>query len=149
MPIELQDVTESEFPTVMRCIWDTYENPVQNLFYIFAPLNEDGVGTREDAIKKSTDRFWGWNVSDPRAYWQKAVETETGKIVGGALWVLNKTDPYAQPQPEEEAYWHPAGGQREFANKVMEQYEDTRARLARRPHICERPGRPQHPRELN
>lgn len=134
MPYQIQDISEADFPALVNSMWYTYEHPPQGLFYVFAPKNANGCASKEESIEESRQRLWEWHTSDPSSYWTKVVNTEDGEIVGGALWKLNKTNPYETAQ-DEEAYWHPPGSQREYANQVLEQYEATRSQLARRPHV--------------
>ena len=138
MPLSLHDVRESDFPAVMECLWEAFENPLQHLFRLFCPLNAVGAHDRSSALKESTERFWQWHITDSSSYWHKVVDTDTNggeRIAGAALWKLYTTNPHEQPE-EHEAYWHPEGGQREFASQALAQHEATRERLAQRPHVC-------------
>lgn len=72
---------------------------------------------------------------DPTSYWQKVVDTKTGKIVAGALWKICPTNP-SEECGHLEAYWFPEGGKREFVTKAIEQFEAPRARMGRRPQVC-------------
>lgn len=95
------------------------------------------AGDRASALKECTDRFWEWHVSDPSSYWQKVVDTERpGEVAGAALWKLNTKNPYEEPE-HHTAYWHPEGGQREFASQAVAQHEAVREKWARRGHVCE------------
>ena len=137
MPYEVEDINESDFSALVQSMWKSYENPPQHLFYIFAPKNATGCNSKEESIQESTQRFWEWTTSDPSSHWTKAVDIDTGNIVGGALWKIYRTNPYENAHDDEEAYWHPAGGQREYANQVLEKHERPRSQMATRPHVCE------------
>lgn len=135
MPFQLSEVSESDFPELITCMWESYESPPQDLFRLFCPILGAGPDARAESIKESTERFCSWHVSDPTSYWHKVVDIETGKIVAAALWKIHKTNPYDKAE-HHEAYWHPEGGQREFVTKALEQFEAPKERMANRPHLC-------------
>jgi len=134
MSFKIQDVSEADFAAVVRCMWYTYEHPLQDLYRIFCPENATGCSTREESIEESIKRFWEWHTSDPTSNWIQVRDDATNEVIGGALWKINKTNPYENAQ-DEEAYWQPEGGQREFANQVLEQHEHARSQMATRPHV--------------
>ena len=135
MPFEVTEVSESDFPELVECMWESYEKPPQHLYSLFCPINGSDPNARADALKESTERLWDWHVSDPASYWHRVIDTRSKKTVGAALWKIHKTNPYEHPE-HHEVYWHPEGGQREFATKALGQFEEPKERLATRPHLC-------------
>ena len=136
MPLELQDVSQADFPPLINCLWESYESPPQGLFRLFCPINAVGATDRESALKESTDRLWDWKTSDPDTYWQKVIDTTTGNIVGGALWKLHNKNPHDDPETLD-PYWQPEGGERDFTAQALAQHEEPRECLATRAHVCE------------
>lgn len=87
MTLLLQDINpEVDFPVLVRCLLDAYEDPPQKSLHILLPINGPGPEAREADIEEASDRLKLWHTHDPSTYWQKAVDDETGKIVGDASW---------------------------------------------------------------
>ncbi|MCJ1246386.1 hypothetical protein MMC30_003593 [Trapelia coarctata] len=135
MVFKLEEVNpDTDFDELMACEWESYENPSQTFFRLFCPIHGTGPNARAESIKEATARQLAWHQSDPTSYWQKVVDVETRKIIGGALWKICKTNPFEQEQ-HSEAYWIPTGGQRDFVNKALEQFEAPRAKMGQRPQV--------------
>lgn len=134
MTFKLEEVNpEADFAELMICLWESYEEPYQSLFRLFCPIPEGK--TREVAIKESTVRQLDWFHADPTSYWQKITDSETGKIVAGALWKICKSNPF-EPEESHEAFWFPEGGQRNFVTQALKLFEAPRARMAPKPQLC-------------
>ena len=137
MHFELDEVdVDADFDALITCEWESYETPHQTFFRLFCPIIGSGPNARAESIRESTSRQLDWHRSDPTSYWQKVTDRETGKIVAGALWKICETNPFEQQDTHPEAYWFPEGGQREFVNKALEQFDAPRAKLAPRPQLC-------------
>ncbi|KAI0541757.1 acyl-CoA N-acyltransferase [Xylaria digitata] len=135
MTFELQDIDpEVDFPALARCLFESYENPLQKFFHAFFPIHGTGVEAREEAVEEAAERLKLWRIHDPTSYWQKAVDTETGRIVGGALWNIYEENPFVNPQPPT-VTWFPPGGSRTFVEKVLENHARPRSKAAQKPHI--------------
>ncbi|MCJ1310492.1 hypothetical protein MMC25_004156 [Agyrium rufum] len=149
----LEDVQASGFPALIKCMWESYEDPPQSLFHLFCPILGIGCGARARAIEESTKRMQAWHDAEPESYWQKVVDVESGKIVAGALWKIYKKNPFvkyningsggsgidenggAAHGGEEGAYWWPKGSRRNYVNQALEQFEKPQMELAARPHL--------------
>jgi GNAT superfamily N-acetyltransferase len=137
MPFKLEEVdTTLDFPELIACEWESYEDPYQPFFRLFCPIHGDGVDARAESLKECTARQLSWHESDPTSFWQKVVDTESGKIVGGALWKICLENPFEHPDEHSEVYWYPEDSTREFVGQALEQFDAPRARLARRPQVC-------------
>jgi hypothetical protein len=90
---------------------------------------------QEDSLKECTSRQLEWHQSDPTSYWHKVVDTESGKIVGAALWKICATNPF-EHEDHSEAYWFPEGGRRNFVTKALERFDAPRAKVASKPQLC-------------
>ncbi|KAI1335035.1 hypothetical protein F5Y15DRAFT_259758 [Xylariaceae sp. FL0016] len=135
MPLELQEVnTEVDFPELARCLFESYEDPPQEFFHLWFPIRGSGAEAREEAIQEGADRLKIWKAHDPTEYWQKVVDTRTGKIVGGALWNIHEENPFANPAADP-VTWFPEGGARLFTEKAIENHVRPRSKAAQRPHI--------------
>lgn len=139
MPLELQEIdSEKDFPAIARCLFESYEDPPQKFFHVFFPTHGTGEQAREEAVEEAAARLKLWHTHDPTSYWQKVVDTETGKIAGGSLWNIHKENPFANPQPSE-VTWFPEGGSRRFVEKALVNHSRPRSQAGARPHLCEQP----------
>ncbi|KAK8080986.1 hypothetical protein PG997_008804 [Apiospora hydei] len=139
MPLELQAVDpKADFPAVARCLFESYEAPPQPFFHIFFPIHNTTTNNpqnaREAAIAEAAARLKLWQEHDKSMYWQKVVDTETGRIAGGALWNIHEANPFANPA-QLEVSWFPEGGARRFVEKALENHVRPRARAAPKPHL--------------
>ncbi|KAK8043036.1 GNAT family acetyltransferase [Apiospora phragmitis] len=69
-------------------------------------------------------------------HWQKVVDTETGRVAGGALWNIHKENPFTGPS-HPEVTWFPDGGAPRFAEQGLELHNRPRSQAAPKPHVCE------------
>ncbi|KAJ8119861.1 hypothetical protein ONZ43_g3281 [Nemania bipapillata] len=91
MPLELREVdTAVDFPALAKCLYESYEDPLQQFFYVWFPIFGDTK----------------WHAEDPSSYWQKIVDTETGKIAGAALRNIHKENPFTE-EHDMEITWFP------------------------------------------
>ena len=136
MPFETTQVTaNSDFNELVRVEWESYERPYCSLLRLFFPLRDDGSDARAEAFKESIERQIQWHNGDPTSYWIKAIDTETGRIVGAACWHIYKENPYST-QSDDECTWYPVGEPREMANTLMSQFSMPRTKYMTKPHIC-------------
>ncbi|KAI8630811.1 acyl-CoA N-acyltransferase [Xylariaceae sp. FL1651] len=135
MTLDLQVIDpEVDFPALARCLFESYENPPQKFFHVFFPIHGTGDEAREEAIEEAAARLKLWHTHDPTSYWQKVVDTETGKIAGGALWNIYKENPFADPK-HPAVTWFPDNSSRTFVEKVLENHTRPRSQVAQRPHV--------------
>ncbi|TVY40860.1 hypothetical protein LOCC1_G005186 [Lachnellula occidentalis] len=137
MTLELQVIDpETDFPSLARCLFDSHEDPPQRFFHVFFPIHGEGDKAREDAINEGATRLKLWHTQDPASYWQKVVDTKTGRVAGGAMWKIYRENPFQSPSPDEdEVTWFPNGGSRTFVECALEEYSIPRARVAQKPHV--------------
>lgn len=136
MPLQHQEINPStDFPSLTRCMLESYENPSQAFFHIFFPIHGSSTQACEDAIAEAATRLKLWHTSDPESHWRKVVDTQNGKIAGGALWKIHKEDPFADPSSLD-ATWFPDDSSRLFANEVVKTHSGPRSRVASKPHVC-------------
>ncbi|RWA11667.1 hypothetical protein EKO27_g3424 [Xylaria grammica] len=135
MTFKIQDIDpEVDFPALTRCFFESYEDPPQKFFHVFFPTHGTGIEAREEALIEASERLKLWHTHDPTSRWQKIVDTETGRIAGGALWHIHEENPFASPQPAT-VTWFPAGGSRTFVEKALENHVRPRSKAAQQPHI--------------
>ncbi|KAI1826380.1 hypothetical protein F4861DRAFT_105195 [Xylaria intraflava] len=135
MPLELLEVDcETELPGMARCMFESYEAPTQQFFQAFFPTHGNGDRAREDAIAECANRLYSWHKADPTSYWQKVVDTNTGRIAGGALWNVCENNPFAE-EHKMDVTWFPDDGSRRFVEKYLEIFGTARARLGQRPQV--------------
>ncbi|KAJ8130094.1 hypothetical protein O1611_g3534 [Lasiodiplodia mahajangana] len=136
MPLELHEIDpEVDFPALARCLYESYEDPLQKFFYVWFPIFGDTETAREDSIDEAAERLAKWHAEDPSSYWQKVIDTETGGIAGAALWNIHKQNPFTQEHDVEVA-WFPNDGSRKFTKQMIELHNAPRALLGQRPHVC-------------
>ncbi|KAI3390600.1 hypothetical protein diail_9101 [Diaporthe ilicicola] len=135
MSLQLQEIDqEVDFPALARCMFESYEDPPQKFFHVFFPTHGTGNEAREAAIDEAATRLKLWHTHDPSSYWQKVVDTETGKVVGGSLWKIHRENPFADPTPSQ-ATWFPDDGSRAYVEKALVNHNAPRARVAQKPHL--------------
>ncbi|RYP59783.1 hypothetical protein DL769_008401 [Monosporascus sp. CRB-8-3] len=135
MGFELYEVDPAtDFPAIARSMFDSYEDPPQPFFHAFFPIHGDTRDAREEAIAECATRLHSWHTEDPTSYWQKIVDTDTGRIAGGALWNIHKENPFAD-EHHMEVTWFPDDGSRRFAEQVVEIHSAPRVRVGQRPQV--------------
>ncbi|KAK8879676.1 acyl-CoA N-acyltransferase [Apiospora arundinis] len=75
------------------------------------PTHGTGEAARGAAIEEAAARLKLWNAHDKTMYWQKVVDSQTGRVAGGALWNIHKENPFANPSASE-VTWFPDDGSR-------------------------------------
>ncbi|KAF2175457.1 hypothetical protein K469DRAFT_702208 [Zopfia rhizophila CBS 207.26] len=135
MGYELKEVDpETDFPEIARCLFESYEDPPQKFFSVFFPIHGTGDEARREALEEAAQRLHFWHVNDPSSYWQKVVDTDSSKIVGGALWNIHKENPFAE-QKHSEITWYPNDSSREYVAQALGKHVSPRARMAQRAHV--------------
>ena len=134
MTFSLSEVDlDTDFDELIACQNLAHENPIQPFYYLFCPIGNES--TREASVKESTARMLEWQRHDPHAQWLKVVDTDTGKIVGGAWYKIYKENPFAHPE-EEVVDWYPDDSSRDFVGQALEQLDTPRMQKATRPQVC-------------
>lgn len=126
---------ENDFVAISRCMFESHETPEQPFFQAFFPTHGAGDQAREQAIAEGATRLHSWHTGDPTSYWQKVVDTSTGRIAGAVLWNICHEDPFAG-EDQLEVTWFPHDQSREFVEQFLEIYEKPRAQVGRRPQVC-------------
>lgn len=137
MPLELQEVTsDADFDELIPLQWISYEQPFNPFLIIFCPTRGTDPTARAESIQESKERQLQWHKADPSSHWLKVVDTDTGKVIGGAEWNVHESDPYAKP-PEQPftAYWWEEGEKRQFVDAALGQWMAPRMERMRKPHL--------------
>ncbi|KAI0189468.1 hypothetical protein F4808DRAFT_465907 [Astrocystis sublimbata] len=133
MPLELLEIDrKTDFPALARCMFESHEVPEQKFFQAFFPYGK-GEQAREKAIAECATRLASWH-EDPTSYWQKMVDTDTGRIAGTAFWNICERDPFEEKQ-KMEVTWYPDNGGRRFVEQFLDIFGKPRARVGRRPQV--------------
>ncbi|ETS74807.1 hypothetical protein PFICI_13291 [Pestalotiopsis fici W106-1] len=133
--LQLQEIDPAtDFPALARCMFDSYEDPLQSFFYAYFPIHGATDAAREKAIAECATRLHSWHAEDPTSYWQKIVDADNGRIAGGALWNIHEENPFAH-EHHAEVSWFPDDGSRRFAEQVSEIHSAPRARVGQRPQV--------------
>lgn len=140
MCIELSEAKREDLLELSRGLWKSYESPFQGFIRLIAPIIDDD---REGSLRHFARRQIEETKAEPDTIWLKAVDSDTGQIVGGAKWVFLRTEyNRGTSSPNErhrlfEATWYPAGVARTFATEAMVHLHYKRIfTQAARQHAC-------------
>ena len=138
MPLVLEEADlDRDYDGIFEAEWAAWTNPPQVLWALMFPAE----GSEPEAIEKSkkvaADRQLQFTRIDPHDRWLKVTDTETGKIIAGALWKIYTSNPYRAPQQPLDAFWWPEGHEmRHLANDMYNQLQVTRPKIAATAHAC-------------
>ncbi|KJZ76460.1 hypothetical protein HIM_04189 [Hirsutella minnesotensis 3608] len=111
MPLTLQEIDpETGFPSLAKCMFEMYEDPLQKRFRIYFPIHGTGPEAREAAAQEGAARLKTWWAEDPTISWYKVV---TGIIAGAATW-----NTYLETPSLNQSHQTPTGSQT-IAHKHM------------------------------
>ncbi|KAI0151791.1 hypothetical protein GGR57DRAFT_492808 [Xylariaceae sp. FL1272] len=135
MPLVLEDIDpEKDFPSIARCMFESYEDPPQPCIQLWFPIHGNDDDSRERAIEDAAKQLKQSNANDPTSYWQKIVDDESGRIAGGALWSIFEQNPFTNYEPRQ-APWFPDDGSRAYAETALRIHVTPRLLCSQRPHI--------------
>lgn len=123
---------DQEFAEIARVLWAGFNEPYNPTTKWFYPV----LTTEDAALDAIEDRLIaGWK-GQPAVQWLKAVEVDSGKIVGVAQWVLNEEVGEPAPHPEIDPPWHIQGSEeRRFAGKFLTSVRGFMNEKLTRPHL--------------
>lgn len=132
MPLKISIVTdENDFEQIAPMDYEAWKFPHNPQLRHFRPQFE----TREESIEYIKDRaITSLRKNDPKNFQLKVVDTDTGEVVGFAVWYVNdKPDPYGEKTI---ATWHPEGSEeREFAERFINGLWGFIGKRVTRPHM--------------
>ncbi|KAI1264050.1 acyl-CoA N-acyltransferase [Xylariaceae sp. FL1019] len=135
MPLELQEIdVKKDFPTLAKCLYESYEEPLQRFFHVWFPIFGSDQKARQDSLDEAAKRLAAWHAEDPTSHWRKVIDTDTGEIAGASLWNIHHENPFAQPH-DMEVTWFPNNGARRFAEQMIELHNEPRSLLGQRPQV--------------
>ncbi|KAK4695262.1 hypothetical protein P7C71_g2459, partial [Lecanoromycetidae sp. Uapishka_2] len=137
MPLELREhKLDDDWNELIQCESESFSDPFNTIFTLFRP--ERGTsGKARESFKELRDRAISHYKDDPTSIWLKVVDTDIGdKIVGAAEWNKFVENPYTKRLDHPmEATWFPEGEDREFANKLLDDWLVPRQQTMNRPHM--------------
>lgn len=137
MGLLLQPVTsDDDFKELIECEWTAYETPYNGFKEIYCPTLGTGPNAREESMKECRERQLAEHKGDATSHWFKAVDSDSGQIVGGAQWHVYQENPYVNGMEHIEATWWPEGEGRRFASMGMDQWFGPRGKRMNKPHVC-------------
>lgn len=137
MPLRLETVTdENDIYELTACQCLSFDNPPQPFHSVFFPVLGHGPDAREEAVREFALRQTELHKYDPTSHWQKIVDSDTGELVGGALWKICESNPFKELDEPVVADWHPEGPQRDFMTQALQQFVTPRVTMIPRPHVC-------------
>ncbi|KAI9756787.1 MAG: hypothetical protein M4579_003704 [Chaenotheca gracillima] len=133
MPIEIQEAVDADIYRIMEFQYDAFIDPHEPFYDVLFP-----GGKTPAALTDHTERTLKWWHEDPSATFLKAVDTETGEIVGAAKWLVVPTYDAAaeakKPHEPMKADWLQDEDDRAFAEYIMDQIHTKRGRRITGPH---------------
>lgn len=104
-------------------------------FNLLHPVLGCTEADHQASIAADKDRNWQKHICTPASNWFLAVETGTKKVVGGAQWLVNTSNPFPNDAERVEADMWPVGPYRDFATEFLNQYILPKKSWMRRPHL--------------
>lgn len=137
MPFRLEKVTdESDFNELTSCQCESFRSPPQPFLNIFVPAHGPAPNGQARLDREFASRQSEWHRSNPASYWQKIVDSDSGELVGGALWHINESNPFESHGEPLVLDWYPEGNQRDFMTQAHVQFVTPRMKMIPRPHVC-------------
>ena len=138
MPFKLSEaLIPHDHEALFATEWQAWTHPRNAMWELLSPVLESGPDAEAHAMAAASARQLKATLEDPADHWLKVVDTETGKIVGGALWKIYETNPYRAPVPAVDASWWPEGDElRDLTNALFEQFNSPRVMKMQVPHVC-------------
>ncbi|OTB06975.1 hypothetical protein M426DRAFT_318340 [Hypoxylon sp. CI-4A] len=134
MPLVIEVVKdEKEFDDILPVLYAAFGEPYNSLRRWFIPVHT----TVEAAINDSRERnIKSWKQHSG-IHWVKAVDTDSGVVVGAAEWeIREKVDAPGSPQKPPNAYWHTEGSEEKaFAERLLTQLKGFMKERMARPHV--------------
>lgn len=124
MTFEISEIDlAKDWDEFFACQWTAWMNPRQSLWELTYPVLGSGpsVEAEAEAIRSGAARQLEDIKADPLSRWMKAVDTETGKIVAGALWKFYDTNPYRAPIKKADATWLAEGELKDLCDSMYTQ----------------------------
>ena len=137
MPLIVMKVDlEKDWDEFFRAEWAAWMNPPQAVWQLMFPIIGNDDNAEEAAIRDGASRQLLGSKMDPYDQWVKMVDTDSGKIVAGALWKFYDTNPYRAPFEAFDAAWCPPGELRQLCNEMFTQLRAWRPRTMSVAHAC-------------
>ena len=90
MPLELKQLcTKDEFTTLVEVEREAYSKPFNSGWEIL----------KGPSLEECRERQWAWHTADPKSKWFYVADTEAGEVIGGAEWIVHRTDPFENSSP--------------------------------------------------
>jgi hypothetical protein len=137
MSFQISEITsDADFGELVEVEFVSFENPPNAFRNLFYPILGTGPDARQIAINEAAARILHSHESTPGSHWVKAVDTQSGRLIGAALWIFFESDPYTE-RPLPEATWWPEGQGREFTTRWWRELMKPRIKFMSRRHACE------------
>ncbi|KAF2469392.1 uncharacterized protein BDR25DRAFT_48897 [Lindgomyces ingoldianus] len=140
MPIQLSNLNhDQDWPELGCLLFKSSANVYHSFFNSLHPIPNTTSKNREEYIRISIAQVKSECISDPTSHTLKAVNIETGKIVGGALlniYIKNKpTNTDDQKFQSVGSYACEGEGEYVILPRTIKQSQISRAGLTDQPHI--------------
>ena len=138
MPLVLEEADlDRDYNGLFEAEWAAWTDPPQVMWTLMFPAEGSDPEAIEKSKKVAADRQLQFTRMDPHDRWLKVTDTDTGKIVAGAMWKIYDSNPYRAPQDQLDAFWWPEGHEmRNLANDMYNQLQVTRPKIAATAHAC-------------
>ena len=130
MTIEISNIdVDKDWDKLFACQWAAWMNPRQSIWELTYPVRGSGPSGEAESIKSGAARKLEATEADPLSRWMKAVDTDTGKIVAGALWKFYDSNPYCAPMEKIDATWLPEGELKDLCESMYMQNDVWRPKV--------------------
>ena len=126
---------ESEFSAILEVHRAAFGHSFRHLWTLLYPTLSDSPDTRARALADSLARTIGLHKADPCSHWTKVTDTDSGRVVGAARWIISTSNPF-KGLLVVDCLWWPEGERREFAEICMRQFRAPRFEKMQRDHVC-------------
>lgn len=122
---------EKDFDEILPLLHVSFSDPPSPFRRWFMPIHTTLEAAIEDARDRSIDK-WKRNET---IHWIKVTDTDSGKIIGAALWEI-QNEIRERPQVPTNAYWHKEGSEEKaFAEKLLTELNTFTVKRMSRPHV--------------
>ena len=138
MPFTVSKVDlDRDWDELFAAEWAAWMHPPQAIWELMFPIIGAAPDAEAQAIKKGSALQLEASRTDHYDQWIKVTDTDTGKIVAGALWKFYDSNPYRAPFGEFDAVWFPQGELRDLCNSMFTQLRAWRPRTMATPHASQ------------
>ncbi|KAF2838417.1 hypothetical protein M501DRAFT_935940 [Patellaria atrata CBS 101060] len=127
----------TDLEELLDCQLTAFASPDQSIYRLFCPVFGNDKHAHKDAVKRKAEMYLKHYESSTEHdfVWSKVTDTENGKIAGGLMWNIFKTNPWKQKVDHINPDWYSEEREREFILKAMDIFNGPRKKYMQKPHV--------------